>query len=159
MRSVACLILIIGCFTLFFYGLHLYLKDIPNPFVMMFIMASSLLISLIYDFKQGLNRKSFTSGITTVIIYALTPYLSIECRIYYLEVVAALQDIPAQELEAQGFHHYVRAITNPMLGIGSCFGISLAALRLPMGNVLNKLIYKALYQQEVDYCSCCGKPL
>ncbi|MEI8659239.1 hypothetical protein [Vibrio sp. Hal054] len=157
MRYIFGLLLMFGATCAYLYGLHLYLSAIPNPTVMMFIFGSSLLVSLTYDIKQGFGRRTFVLVLSTLLIFSIAPYLAIKFRMYYLEVIAALKEIPSEELESLGYHHYVNAVKNPMVGVGACFAFSLGLARLSLGALSIKLITKAFFNGQTEPCKYCGK--
>lgn len=151
------LCIIIACTGIFLNGLHIYLSTVPNQWVMMFVLGSSLLIAFVYDLKQGLNRRSFIFVISTSFVFSLAPYLAIEFRSYYLQIVLALQEIPSDQLELNGYHHYVNAVSNPMVGVGACFGFGLGLVRICLGNLSIKVVTKALFSDAIEPCKYCGK--
>ncbi|USD35524.1 MULTISPECIES: hypothetical protein [Vibrio] len=145
--------------ALFIHGLNIYVSGVPNPSLMMFMLGFSLLIAFVYDLKTGRSRRTLALLTSSAVLFSIAPYMAIELRVIYLDIISILGDIPIEELEANGYQHYVNILLNPMMGIGSCFAIALAVIRLVLGRLVTNLLLNIILGHGGEYCASCGSRL
>ncbi|HGE8240973.1 hypothetical protein LZT27_12575 [Aeromonas veronii] len=145
-------------FALFVYwcGLERYLNGLSNPLPMKFILCTSLFISAMYELKIGSFRADMVSLLATSIIFAVSPWLACEYRNWYLNFIDQLKGV--QEATDAIGHEYIRAVENPAVGIGSCFAMALATIRLPLNRIIKASLERAFIVKNSDsVCPHCGQ--
>lgn len=156
-RDILITSLIIVGALIYFSGLDLYLSDLSNPLPLKFVLGASLLLSFFYDLKSGIKRDGFVLVAASALIFSAASFLSIDIREVYLAIIADLKNQPgAKELIG---YEYVRAVENKAVGIGACFACALAVIRLPLKNLMVRLLTILLVTKEKRnrYCSSCGE--
>ena len=156
----ALLVATISCSVLAFWQTAFgYLSVLKNPLPMMAALVLSLLLSFIYDLKHGVSRVAFVSLATSCLFFAAAPSVASLFRDYYLFVLRDLQDV--QKIDPhfmESTTEYVSALHNPAVGIGSCFALALATLRLPLQKITNKVLGILFIEpKQNECCSLCGQ--
>lgn len=157
MRIVLGILSALVFIIVYMVGISRYLESLPNPWVMGYILGCSLGIALIYDIKGGLHRWVLVNVITTVLLFALASFAAIEVREVYMSILAELDNISPEDLAKAGYENYVSAAKNPAVGIGTCFAVSLALLRLTLTKPISKLVQALLIKDQPSCCHACGQ--
>jgi hypothetical protein len=143
---------------LYWFSLDGYLSDLTNPAPMKFVLGVSLFLALIYDLYDAKKNKPRASAavLATCLIFAVSPWVATEYRELYLH---AIGEFKAMEEAANLLgHEYVRAVDNPAVGMGACFGLALASLRIPFKTVLARLLTALVAPEGVrQACPHCGQ--
>lgn len=143
---------------LYFHGLDFYLVGLSNPLPMKFILGTTLFVGFLYDLHSGLSRKAGISVLATAIVFAAATILAGEYRGIYLSFLVDLKS--AREATNIIGEEYVLAINNPAVGIGSCFALALASIRLPLRAIMHKLLSTLfIVEGNLKDCPCCGRPV
>ncbi len=156
-RNIVGIFLMFTAVSFYFTGLDSYLSGLTNPLPMKFVLGTSLVIAILYSLKNGLSRQVGIEVIATTIIFALASFLSIEYREAYLAIVNELKSQKGLE-EVIGVE-YVRAVENRAVGIGACFAMGLASIRLPFNRLLSTALKKLLVLPASGQSNCphCGQ--
>ncbi len=150
---VTCLLVLLW---LYWSSLDSYLSSLSNPLPMKFVFATSLLVAVIYEVKGSLRREAAIAVLTTAVIFAVAPWLAAEYREWYLGII---EDLKAAEgaVDVIGAE-YVRAVDNPAVGIGACFAMALATVRLPFQRVIKSILWNVfIVGKREALCPHCGQ--
>jgi hypothetical protein len=155
-RQAALVVPSAGAILLYWQSLTVYLSSLSNPAPMQFVLCGSLVLALIYDFKGGIRYDTMVAVLVTCLVFAMAGVLAAEYRVIYLEAIEHLRGDAAFS-QAVG-EEYVRAVDNPAVGIGACFAMALASIRLPFRGVFHWLLMRAFFgQPDTAPCPHCGQ--
>lgn len=142
----------------YLFGLDQYLIGLSNPLPMKIVLLTSLFVSFLYDVKAGISRESGAALVTTSIIFCAASYLAFEYRAVYLSLIDDFKSV--DELKEAVGQEYVRAVSNPAVGIGACFAAAVATLRLPFQKIIYEKIHVVLLKKRSnEICEHCGQLL
>lgn len=158
LREVALVVALALATCFYWFGLGEYLSGLSNPLPMKFILAVSLVVGLVYEVKGESRKSALAAMLATALIFALSPWLAAEYREVYLAAIEELKSI--KEAEQVIGVEYVRAVNNPAVGIGGCFGLALATLRIPFQGLLRKGLKRVFIPQgDQQVCAHCGQAI
>jgi hypothetical protein len=142
----------------FVTGLTGYLSVLNNPMPMMFVLVFSMAVSVAYDIKDGFNREAIITVVSTCVVFALATWLAPVYRDWYLEMINQLKQV--KDADAVIGNEYIRAINNPAVGIGACYAMAIASIRLSFSRLIRFMLRSILLEKEnVERCWCCGQPI
>ena len=157
-RDILAGLFLLVAIWIYLFGLDRYLIGLSNPLPMKFVLITSLLVSFLYDAKAGIGRASGVGMVTTSTIFCLASYLAFEYRSIYLALIEDFKSV--NELKEAVGQEYVRAVSNPAVGIGACFAAAVATLRLPFQKIIYKKIHAVLLKKRSnEICEHCGQLL
>ncbi|MEM0550475.1 MULTISPECIES: hypothetical protein [Aeromonas] len=156
LRDVLLVLCLILALQLYWLGLGHYLQSLSNPMPMKFILATSFCVGAMYELKGNASRQGVIAILVIAIIFAIAPWLSIVIRGWYLGIIAELKSVH-EATEMIGVE-YVRAVENPAIGIGSCFAMATAALRLSCYRMFKYWLTRMLLiNGDQNVCPHCGQ--
>lgn len=132
-----------------------YLSSLSNPFPMKFVFAISFLVAMIYEVKGCQRREAVIAALATAVIFAISPFLATEYREWYLGIIEDLMTAEGA-VDAIGAE-YIHAVNNPAVGIGACFALALATVRLPFKRVIRSTLRRVfIVDKRETLCPHCG---
>lgn len=147
-----------GFLWLYWSSLDSYLSSLSNPLPMKFVLVMSLLIAMVYEVKGSRLREASIFVLTTALIFAVAPWLASEYREWYLGIIEELKAAEGTVDVIGG--EYVRAVNNPAVGIGACFAMAVATVRLPFQRVLRSILWKLFIVGKPEaLCPHCGQDI
>jgi len=155
-RADVCLFALNTVLIFFYYHeLTVFLAPLQNPVPLEFCFCASLAIGALLELRYGRNRFAFTQLTATILVFLSAVFFAQWLREGYLSFIILLKSEPG--IEAIIDRDYYNALTNPAIGYGSCFAVSLSLARLFIWKRARQLLLSIFASGRTDFvCPCCG---
>lgn len=146
-------------FFLCHMALVAYLDGLDRPYFFEFGLMTSLVITCVYEFKEGVRcRQALVACLFNSILFLCGAVLAPWIRHEYIAIVASALQIPDTELFLG--HDLFAALSARLVGFGGCLAVGALIARLTVGRQFARQRFERLFiapQHRAVACPCCGQ--